>query len=124
MEIHTPISGVGFNPLTPASEAVIYTSTPGLQHIAVNLFKRLRWNFFSVGPVEKQVFLHSELPRRGEVPLSDLMAVLSAPHRLQSKPPAGRLPAGARLLMQGRKPPTLKFSFPQNDCADVVQTSA
>lgn len=63
MGIHTPISGVGFNPLTPASEVVIYTSTPGLQHIAVTLFMRLRWNLFSVGPVEKQVLLHSELPR-------------------------------------------------------------
>lgn len=63
MKIHTPISRVGFNSLAPASEVVIYTSTPGLQHIAVTLFMRLRWNLFSVGPVEKQVLLPSELPR-------------------------------------------------------------
>lgn len=83
---------------------------------------RSRWNLFSVGPVEKQVFLHSELPR-GERFRFQTWWPFFLHRRLQSKSPAVRFPAGARLLIQDRKPQTLKFFSPQNDSADVLQTS-
>lgn len=61
--------------------------------------------------------------KRGEVPLSDLMAFLSAPQAPVQVTSCALSPAGARLLIQDRKPQTPKFFFPQNDSADVVQTS-
>lgn len=123
MGIRTPISGVGFNPLTPASEVVIYTSTPGLQHIAVTLFMRLRWNLFSVGPVEKQVLLHSELPRgeRGSAFRPD-GGSFSTPQALVQATSWALSCRSAPAAAGSRKSQTLTFASPRNDCADV-QTS-
>lgn len=118
-----PISGVGFNPLTPASEVVIYTSTPRTAAHSCYPFHEVALEFIFSWPRRKTGFASLRTAKRREVPLSDLMAVLSAPRRLWSKPPAGSFPAGARLLLQGRKPQTLTFASPRNDCADVVQTS-
>lgn len=84
---------------------------------------RSRWNFFSVGPVGKTGFSSLGTAKwGGEVPLSDLMAILSAPQApvqatscALSRRSAPADPWGGGIA--SHKPQ--KFTFPLNDSADA-----